>query len=117
MKTQSAALPYLKAIGLLLTGRLPRTGERARINLSRVMICTRCGSIDGTKSHTKGTMAIELVLWCCFIVPGLIYSFWRLGSRGVVCTSCEGSQLVKATSPVGAELMQRFHPQVLKSAT
>lgn len=107
-------MPYLKAVGLLLTGRLPRTGQRAKVDLSNVKICTSCGSMDGTKSHTKGNMAIELVLWCLFIVPGLIYSLWRVGSRSAVCASCGGSQLVKATSPVGADLMRRFHPQVLK---
>ena len=110
-------MPYLKALGLLVTGRLPRSGKRARVDMTRLMICKDCGSIDGTKSHTKGSMAIELVAYCCLIVPGLIYSLWRLSTRREVCRSCEGTQLVKATSPVGGELMRRFHPQTIKDAT
>ena len=80
------------------------------------MICTQCGSIDGAKSTNKGSILAELVLWCMFIVPGLIYSIWRLSTRSTGCKSCGSSQLVKTASPVGAELMRRFHPEVLNGA-
>jgi hypothetical protein len=73
------------------------------------LICTQCGSVDGPKSKTKGSMLIELILWCCMLIPGLIYSIWRLTTRSSVCKSCESPQMVKTASPIGADLMRRFH--------
>jgi len=45
-------------------------------------------------------MAIEVVLWLCFIIPGLLYSLWRQGSRQPVCAKCGGTALVPPDSPV-----------------
>lgn len=64
------------------------------------MFCTTCGHEGATKTHTKGNMAIEIVLWLCFIVPGIIYSMWRHGSRQPVCASCGGTTLVPPDSPI-----------------
>jgi hypothetical protein len=47
---------------------------------------------------------IELILWICFIVPGLIYSFWRLSSRYDACSCCGSTALVPVDSPVGRTL-------------
>jgi len=42
--------------------------------------CMTCG-VDGPPvSRTRGSMGIEILLWLCFIVPGLIYSLWHLPS-------------------------------------
>jgi len=64
------------------------------------MFCTTCGHEGETETRTRGNMAIEVVLWLCFIVPGLIYSLWRQGSREPVCSKCGGSALVPPDSPV-----------------
>jgi hypothetical protein len=50
---------------------------------------------------------IELILWICFIVPGLIYSFWRLSSRYNACGCCGSVALVPLDSPVGRTLVQQ----------
>lgn len=32
---------------------------------------------------------IELVLWCCYVIPGLLYSIWRRAERNrTVCPRC-----------------------------
>lgn len=70
------------------------------------MVCTSCGHCGAPKLQTRGSMAIEVVLWLCFLVPGLIYSLWRLSPRRKVCQACEAPSLVPPTSTVGAMLVR-----------
>ena len=69
------------------------------------LICTACGSTGKTKSETPGSIFIEILLWLCFIVPGLIYSIWRMSRRHKVCAACGSAALVPASSPVGQRLV------------
>jgi len=61
--------------------------------------CMTCGMEAEPKTVTKGSLAIEILLWLCFLVPGLIYSIWRLTSRHQACPSCNGTTLVPIDSP------------------
>lgn len=61
--------------------------------------CMTCGVDDRAKTITRGSTAIELILWLCFIVPGLIYSIWRLNTRYEGCASCGAKTLVPMKSP------------------
>ena len=65
----------------------------------KALFCTSCGHEGPAKSVTRGSILIEIVLWLCFIVPGLIYSLWRLNSKGKVCASCGHSTLIPTGSP------------------
>lgn len=69
------------------------------------LVCTNCGHHGPARSVTKGSTAIELVLWLCLIVPGLVYSLWRLSSRTVGCVACGSTALVPPGSPVGKHLI------------
>lgn len=68
------------------------------------LICRNCGTIGKPKMRTKGSFLIELVLWLCFIVPGVFYSLWRLTTKEKVCPSCGATNMVPLNSPVGLEL-------------
>jgi hypothetical protein len=70
-----------------------------------VMVCTQCGHHGFTLAKVKGSTGIELILWLCFLIPGLIYSVWRLSSRRPVCTACGSSALVPPSSPVGQRML------------
>lgn len=61
--------------------------------------CMTCGSEAPSKQTTKGSIWIEIVLWICFIVPGLIYSIWRLTTKGDVCSVCGSKTLVPSDAP------------------
>jgi hypothetical protein len=67
-------------------------------------VCKECGTVAKPRSDTPGSILIELVLWLCFIVPGLIYSFWRISKRRQVCPACESPNIVPLDSPVGRAL-------------
>ena len=69
------------------------------------MVCTRCGTRCEPGTKTKGSMLVEIILWLCFIIPGLIYSLWRLSSKHAACPACGSDQLVPIDSPNGRKLI------------
>lgn len=68
------------------------------------LICANCGYEGQPRSVTKGSFAIELLLWLCFIIPGLLYSLWRLSSRHSGCPQCGATNMVPLDSPRGRKL-------------
>ena len=72
--------------------------------MAKTLVCTRCKAVGLSKNHTKGSILIEIVLWCMFILPGLVYSLWRLTTRHLVCRMCGSAELVPLASPRGREL-------------
>lgn len=73
-------------------------------NVKSQYVCTVCGHIGWPKTKTKGSILVELLLWCAFIVPGLIYSIWRLTSRQKVCPKCSAPHMIPTNTPKGIEL-------------
>ncbi len=73
--------------------------------MSKQLICSQCGHVGNSKIAIKGNGAIEIVLWLCFIIPGIIYSIWRSSSRHKVCQSCGSNILIPLDSPVGRKLL------------
>jgi len=71
-------------------------------------ICSNCGHAGMPVSVTKGSFAIELVLWICFLLPGLIYSLWRLTSKADCCARCGSAALVPTDTPRGRALAAQF---------
>jgi hypothetical protein len=97
--------PYLKPsliVLLALVGfvvwavRHPSKASAAR---SPARYCPNCGTVGPAKTRVKGSFAIELLLWLCFLVPGVIYSIWRLTTKEAVCPSCGAPNMIPADSP------------------
>lgn len=65
-----------------------------------VRYCTSCGHEGKGRTRTRGSLLIEIVLWLCFLIPGLIYSIWRQSSKYKACARCGASTLVPVNSPV-----------------
>lgn len=72
--------------------------------MAKSMICTACGTTAAPKQVTKGSLLIEFILWCCFLVPGLLYSIWRHTSRFNACPKCKSPHIVPLDSPIGKKL-------------
>lgn len=72
------------------------------------LICPNCGTVGTPKTVTKGSMLIEIVLWIFLIVPGIIYSIWRLTTRAKVCRSCGSKNMIPLNSPMGEKLQDEF---------
>ncbi len=68
-------------------------------------ICSTCGTIGDPVKVTRGSFWIEVVLWLFFILPGLIYSIWRLTSRYKACPQCRNSTMIPFSSPVTQKML------------
>lgn len=82
------------------------------MSLDSNKVCATCGHVGEPDQHTPGSILIELVLWLCLLVPGLIYSFWRISARRDVCSQCGGSNLLPLDSPVGRALADKHRVAV-----
>lgn len=87
---------------------LPNTGK---ITANGQMICQNCGTRGEPKTVVKGSLAIEIILWLCFIIPGLIYSVWRMTSTQPVCPSCKQPTMIGVGTPIGKNLANQFGKQ------
>ena len=72
-------------------------------------ICTYCGFKGHQIIITRGSFIVELCLWLCFIIPGLIYSSWRISSRERLCPGCNHSIMVLLNTPLGQKLQKEFY--------
>lgn len=73
------------------------------------MICAQCGTAGKPKSRgMNGSFLVEILLWFFFILPGLIYSIWRIASpQGKVCRACGSPSMIPLDSPRGRSLAQQ----------
>jgi len=55
--------------------------------------CSNCGkqSEVALTTRSKGSLGVEVLLWFCFLAPGLVYSLWRRLSRQsvAICPKCQ----------------------------
>lgn len=77
------------------------------------LICTQCGNIGKSKKVAKGSTGVELVLWLCFIIPGLIYSIWRVSSYHNACRVCKNTNLIPLDSPMGKKKLKEIESMEL----
>lgn len=70
-------------------------------------ICKHCDTISKPKTITKGSFIIELFLWLFFIIPGVIYSLWRITSRYEACPTCLEPNMIRLDTPYGQKLMKK----------
>lgn len=73
----------------------------------KTCVCPECGTVSKPQSKTKGNMAIEIILWLTFIIPGLIYSIWRLTSQYKACPGCGSDHMIPIDTPTGKKLYEQ----------
>lgn len=78
----------------------PKTPAR-----SGPFVCANCGTQGWAKRYTKGSFGIEVVLWLLLLIPGIIYSVWRLTSKYDGCPQCGAANMIRAESPRGRQLL------------
>ena len=75
--------------------------------MKNYFFCKTCGFVGRPKNSTEGSILIELILWCFFIVPGLMYSVWRMTSTKKICSSCGSYELIPANSPIARQTLNK----------
>lgn len=99
-------LPALIIIGIIvgLSINLIRSFNTKPI----VSICPNCGSVTSPETKYRGNFAIELILWLCFLIPGLIYTIWRATSKYSACPACGHTGMIPLNTPNGKLLEEKF---------
>ena len=64
--------------------------------------CRDCETVAKPKKRTPGSLWLELFLWIFLIVPGFIYSLWRLSGRHPVCRACGSRRIIPTSTPQAA---------------
>lgn len=82
--------------------------RQAREKRLASLICASCGSKGEAKTGPKGNLGAEILLWCFFLVPGMLYSLWRYSGSVTTCKKCGSATLIPADSPVGKKLVSDF---------
>jgi rubrerythrin len=67
-------------------------------------VCTQCKAIETPKCRARGSFVAEILLWCLFIVPGVLYTLWRNAEHVRSCPVCGSSAIVPVESPRGQVL-------------
>src|ERR1022692_2329714 len=83
-------------------------GGRGSVSPTGRYICPGCGTRGSPATKTKGSIFIEIILWLCLLIPGLIYSIWRMTTRYKVCPSCSNAGMIPIVSPRGQQLAEKF---------
>jgi ribosomal protein S27AE len=71
---------------------------------SNQFVCTTCGYVGKRKKVAKGSFLLELFLWLFFILPGVIYSVYRLSTKQKVCPKCGNATMIPTDTPAGRKL-------------
>jgi hypothetical protein len=69
-------------------------------------ICTRCYQVSEAKPKVQGSFLIEVILWLAFIIPGIIYSVWRMTTKRIVCPACNSAEMVPTDTVRGKVLLE-----------
>jgi len=68
-------------------------------------VCTMCGFVGAPRKVVRGSFWIEIILWLMFIIPGLVYSIWRLTTKKQVCPKCKNPTMIPIDTPMGQKFM------------
>jgi hypothetical protein len=77
------------------------------------IVCTACGHAGSSKTITKGHLALEIMLWLFFLLPGMIYSVWRHASRYEACPICGNANLLPISAPMAQKFLKENFPEKL----
>ena len=94
---------------LIRFGTIPLNILIESIMAKKEYVCDNCHHIGPAISKTPGSIFFEIVLWIIFILPGVLYSIYRLISKKQVCSVCESDQLIPIDSPRGKELVDQIN--------
>ena len=61
--------------------------------------CPSCGAVGRPQFRKSGSTWIEILLWLLAILPGIIYSIWRVSTKRWVCPKCDQTGMIPLDSP------------------
>jgi hypothetical protein len=93
----------LAGVAYFIYSNISETGKEKR----RRFVCTKCGFLGYVPCKRAGSAGITIVLFCFFIIPGLIYSSWRWSARKRMCPQCKSQDVIPGNSPFAKKILER----------
>lgn len=73
---------------------------RAPVLLPDVTVrCAKCGYHGPAEPRAPGKLWLEAVFWIAFMIPGVVYSIWRLFWRKYLCPQCKSADQQVVIAP------------------
>lgn len=69
-------------------------------------VCPNCRSVIHPARVTPGSTFLEVLLWLCFLLPGILYTAWCSANKKTVCPICGAQNLVPLSTPAGQALVK-----------
>lgn len=92
----------------VVTASANQTSNKPRaIYSGNEMFCKSCHFVDSTKRNMPGSILIEIILWLCFLIPGIIYTLWRHSATKQVCKSCGSKEIIPINSPLAQQILSK----------
>lgn len=79
--------------------------------MPKSLMCTECHHVGPPQRVTRGSFWVEVLAWLLFLVPGLIYSLWRIGTRYNGCAACGSAAVIPLDSPRALQLRKAAREQ------
>ena len=76
-----------------------KEAKKNKVIANRLWYCPSCGHTGKMQMKRAGSAGITFLLFCCFIIPALIYSSWRWNNRSRSCPKCNNKNVIPADSP------------------
>jgi hypothetical protein len=75
-------------------------------------ICKHCGYEGEAKRQKRGSRGVEIFLWTVLLIPGPLYTIWRMTGKSKECPNCERQGFVKSSSDEGYIVKKRFEKEL-----
>lgn len=90
-----------------------QSSTKKSISRNSDYICRNCGTRAKPKIVTRGSVWIELILWLAMIIPGVIYSIWRITTRDIACPECRRNTMIGTHTPIGRMIARRSNDDMI----
>jgi hypothetical protein len=90
-------------VAVLIFAAIAAASGYSAFKTPAILYCRHCGANASPVRHMPGSFVMELFLWLCFLIPGLIYSIWRSVGVEAVCPICGAPHMIPLNSPVALE--------------
>ena len=76
----------------------------AKMVKTKRMLCVTCRAVSNVRPKPQGSAAVELLLYFLFILPGVIYTFWRASNQSCTCPQCGSREMIPTNTLRAIEL-------------
>ena len=80
-----------------------------KIQKDSEIICKNCGEVSNAIIKTKGSIIIEIFLYLFYIIPGVLYTLYRVTNKYPICQHCESKEIILRNKRVGESLYKKLY--------